>query len=179
MRLTATLLLCFCMTADAQSDRDVQILFKQYYQPLLASVTFCTPAKNPTPAAMEKCVAMAKDWKHRFPSAKEADAEAMESATLHANLLRKRWKIVDDAATDPWTSWRCLPPTCNVGTNEETIAKSSVRSYVVDEAGEVYDHRMRYFIRPDWAKALGKINTRNAVTLWNKKAQAINAALKQ
>lgn len=184
MKLKAAfILLCAFMTADAQTvtqmDKDTKLLFNQFYKPLLASVTFCTPAKNPTPDSMAKCAEQAKTWGHRFPTPKEADAEAWQCARLHAGLLPYNgWKIIDDAATDPWTAWRCLEPTCHMGTNEETIAKSTVRSYVVDATGAVYDHRTRYFIRPDWAKALGKINTRNSVTLWNKKSASINAALK-
>ena len=182
-KIIFALLCVFTITANAQTpvsqiDKDARVLFNQFYKPLVNNVVFCSASKNPTPAAMQKCEKQAKDWGHRFPTAKEADAEAWESARLHAGLMKRNgWKIVDDAATDPWTAWRCLEPTCHMGTNEETIAKSIVRSYVVDADGKVYDHRTRYFIRPDWAKALGKVNTRFGVDLWNKKSAAINAAL--
>lgn len=177
-------LLCvFAVSVNAQTpvsqlDKDTMVLFNQFYKPLLDKVIFCTAAKNPTLTAMEKCVETAKTWGTRFPTVKESDEEALESARLHANLMRGNWKIVDDAATDPWTSWRCLAPSCNMGTNKEIVAKSTVRSYVVDETGKVYDHRMRYFIRPDWAKALGKVNTMYGEIFWNKKKTAINAKLK-
>ena len=177
-------LLCvFAITANAQTpvsqfEKDTQLLYNQFYRPLLMRVVVCLPNKYPTAAAMEACAKEAASQGYRFPSPKEANAEAMESAKLHAGLLKRNgWKIVDDAATDPWTSWRCLPPTCNMGTNEEIVAKSTVRTYVVDADGKVFDHRMRYFIRPDWAKTLGKINPRFSVTQWNKQAASINAAL--
>lgn len=177
------LVCCFMGTAYAQGtksqfDFDAELVFNKFYKPLLMRVVVCQPDKYRTPEAMESCAASAKSHGYRFPSPKEANAEAWESARLHAGLMKRNgWKIVDNAETDPWTSWRCLPPSCNMGTNEEVVAKSKVRSYVVDAAGNVYDHRTRYFIRPDWAKALGKINPRFSVTLWNRQSASINAAL--
>lgn len=163
-------------SAETQIEKDSALLFKMFYRDVLMNVTVCKKSQYPDPAKYEACVVRATGLGYRFPSEEIARIEARACATLHAGLLPYNgWKIVDDAASDPWTEWRCL--TCT-DTNQENVAKRSVRSYVLDAGSVVYDHRMRYFIKPNWAKALGKINPTFAVTMWNSRASAINAALK-
>jgi hypothetical protein len=166
--LIATLL-ALSLAASAQTtqyEQDVKRLFDVVYKPITFAVLACPDSRYPDPAKRAQCEEGAQKSGIRFYNKAVARAEAMECARLHAGLLARNsiYKIVDDAATDPWTAWRCLE--CKPSNNEEVNAKRSVRTYVVDNNGNVYDHRMRYFIPPFYAKQLGKINPRFAVTMW-------------
>lgn len=153
-------------TTLTQFEIDTNRLYKIIYKPILDKVVVCTASKYPDATARAACETQARSWGYRFASQADGNAEAKECAKLHAGLLEgtREFKIIDDAATDPWTAWRCL--TCT-DTNLENVAKRSVRTYVVDKAGTVYDHRMRYFIPPFYATKLGKLNPTFAVTMWN------------
>lgn len=160
---------------QTQQQKDADTLFKLFYKDVLMKVAVCTRAAYPDSAKYDSCVSKATSNGYRFPSEEAAKKEARACSTLHAGLLPYNgWKIIDDPATDPWTEWRCLSCT---DTNQEDVAKRSVRTYVVDASGAIYDHRMRYFIKPSWAKQLGKINPTFAVTMWNSRASTVNAAL--
>lgn len=179
MRIFLLALVCMfgmaTASAETQMEKDSDLLFKMFYKGVLMKVTNCTHAAYPDAEKYDACVAKATSQGYRFPSEEAGKAEARRCAQLHAGLLPYNgWKIINDPATDPWTEWRCLSCT---DTNQENVAKRSVRTYVVDAAGNVYDHRMRYFIKPNWAKQLGKINPTFAVTMWNNQASAVNAAL--
>ncbi len=161
-------LLAVAMTASAQTpyEKDVKRLYDVVYKPITFAVLACPDSRYPDPVKRAECEASTKSVGIRFYSKAVARAEAMECARFHAGLLARNavYKIVDDAATDPWTAWRC--PACT-GTNQEDVAKRSVNSYVLDNNGNIYDHRTRYFIPPFYAKKLGKINPRFSVTMWN------------
>lgn len=163
-------LLAASLTASAQTptqyEQDVKKLYDVIYRPIIFKVLACPEARFPDPAKRAECEASTKAVGIRFYNKAVARAEAMECARLHAGLLARNavYKIVDDAATDPWTAWRC--PECT-GTNQEDVAKRSVRSYVVDNNGNIYDHRTRYFLPPFYAKKLGLTNPRFSVTMWN------------
>ncbi len=176
MRLIFAFLMLFSlpvMALDAVEKR----LYDVIYWPIMQAVVPCSSAKIPNAAKRAECEKNVASWGLRFPTDASGRVEAKECAKLHAGLLRGTYKIVDDPETDPWTSWRCLAPACT-SNNQEVVAKSSVRSYVVDAEGKVYDHRSRYFIPPGYAKRLGKINPRFAVTLWNNRKGQIADVLK-
>lgn len=170
-------LLAFSVSGVADETK-VKQLYGAVYWPILHAVVACPKSRFPDPAKRAACESGLSKSGIRFVTEAQGNAEAMECARLHVGLAAGSYKIIDDAATDPWTSWRCLAPACNPGINEEVIAKSSVRSHVVDAEGKVYDHRMRYFIPPGYAKRLGKINPRFAVTLWNNRKGQIADVLK-
>lgn len=177
-------LLGMAISAPAQTtqfEADAKRLYDVIYWPILNAVVACSRAKYPDPVKRKQCEGNLATSGIRFVTDAQGKAEAREGARFHAGLLARNgiYKIVDDAATDPWTSWRCLAPTCNPGTNQEVIAKSSVRSYVVDADGNVYDHRMRYFIPPFYATKLGKINPRFSVTMWNARKGQLGDILSQ
>lgn len=154
------------MAQTTQYEADVKKLYDVIYWPILKAVVTCSRDKYPDATARAKCEGNLANSGIRFVTEAQGKAEAREGARFHAGLLARNgiYKIVDDATTDPWTSWRCLPPCTS--TNQETVAKSSVRSYVLDNNGNIYDHRMRYFIPPFYATKLGKINPRFSVTMW-------------
>lgn len=170
-------LLAFSVSGAADETK-VKQLYGAMYWPILHAVVACPKSRFPDPAKRAACESGLSKSGIRFVTEAQGKAEAMECARLHVGLSNGSFKIIDDAATDPWTSWRCLAPKCNPGINEEVIAKSSVRSYVVDAEGKVYDHRMRYFIPPFYAKKLGHINPRFSVTMWNPRKGQAAAILK-
>lgn len=168
------------MAQPTQYETDVQKLYQVIYWPILQKVTPCLKSKFPDPVKRAACEKQHAAIGLRFSSEEQGRAEALECSRFHAGLLARNaiYKIVDDAATDPWTSWRCLAPTCN-STNQEIVAKSSVRSYVLDNNNNLYDHRMRYFIPPFYATKLGKVNPTFAVTLWNARKGQLGDILSQ
>lgn len=175
MRLIFAFLMLFSlpvMALDAVEKR----LYEVIYWPIMQAVVPCSSAKIPDPVKRAECEKNVSSWGLRFPTDASGRVEAKECAKLHAGLLRGTYKIVDDPETDPWTSWRCLPPCTS--TNQETVAKSSVRSYVLDNNGNIYDHRMRYFIPPFYAKKLGHINPRFSLTMWSARKGQAAAILK-
>jgi len=131
------------MIALTQFQKDVKYFFDTIYRPMLAKVTGGSASLG-----------------YRFPTRKEGDAEAMECARLHAGLLRGRMKVVD-TPPDPWKDWRGKKTDPNAGVRKQ----ASVKTYVVDENGAVYDHRIRYFIPEPFATQLGFTNVRWAANL--------------
>lgn len=164
---------------QTQYEKDTQRLYDVIYWPILHAVVACPKSRYPDATKRAGCEANVGGRGIRFVTDAEGKAEARECARFHAGLLARNgiYKIIDDAATDPWTSWRCLPP-CK-STNQETVAKSSVRSYVLDNNGNIYDHRMRYFIPPFYAAKLGKINPRFSMTMWSQRKGQIGDILSQ
>lgn len=150
MRLTFAFLMLFSLPAMAL-DAVEKRLYDVIYWPIMQAVVPCSSAKIPDAAKRAECEKNVSSWGLRFPTDASGRVEAKECAKLHAGLLRGTYKIVDDSATDPWSEWRCIACT---GTNQEDVAKRSVRTYVVGPDGAVYDHRMRYFIPPGYAKKL-------------------------
>jgi hypothetical protein len=69
-------------------------------------------------------------------------------------------KVVD-TPPDPWADWRGKKTSPNPGVRKQ----ASVNTYVVDENGKVYDHRIRYFIPEPFAAQLGFTNARWAENL--------------
>lgn len=174
-------LLGLAVSAPAQTtqfEADAKRLYDVIYWPILNAVVACSKTKYPDPAKRAACEGNVSSWGIRFVTDAQGKAEARECAKLHAGLLARNqvYKIIDDAATDPWTSWRCLA--CK-STNQEEVAKRSVRTYVVDADGNVYDHRMRYFIAPFYATKLGKINTRAATAYWQANKSKLGDILSQ
>jgi len=131
------------MIALTQFQKDVKYFFDTIYRPMLAKVTGGSASLG-----------------YRFPTRKEGDAEAWECAKLHAGLLKGRMKVVD-TAPDPWASWRGKKNDPNPGIRKQ----ASVKTYVVDQNGAVYDHRTRYFIPEPFATQLGFTNARWAAAL--------------
>lgn len=174
MRFIFAFLMLFSLPAIAL-DAVEKRLYDVIYWPIMQAVVPCSSAKIPDPTKRAECEKNVSSWGLRFPTDASGRVEAKECAKLHAGLLRGTYKIVDDPVMDPWTDWRCLA--CK-STNQEEVAKRSVRTYVVDADGNVYDHRSRYFIPPGYAKRLGKINPRFAVTLWNNRKGQIADVLK-
>jgi hypothetical protein len=166
------------MAQTTQYEQDTQKLFQVIYWPILQAVTPCLKAKYPDPVKLADCETRHKAFGIRFVTEAEGRREARECARLHAGLLarNKIYRIIDDAATDPWTAWRCI--TCT-GTNQEDVAKRSVRSYVVDNNGNIYDHRMRYFLAPYYANKLGMVAPRFAATLWSQRKGQLGDILSQ
>lgn len=135
------------MIALTPYQKDVRYVFDTIYRPMLARVTGGTAAQG-----------------YRFPTRKEADAEAWECARLHAGLWPRNavFKIVDSAETDPWKEWRGNPNSPNANDRK----KASVSTFVVrSTTNEVYDHRNRYFIPEPWATQLGFVNARFAANM--------------
>lgn len=159
------MVVCFSASAETQYEKDVNRLYEVVYKPILLAVLPCPESRYSTPAKRIECEKSSAEMGIRFYNKATARAEAMECARLHAGLLdrNKIYRIVNDAATDPWTVWRCI--TCK-STNQEEVAKRSVRTYVVDNNGNLYDHRMRYFLAPFYAKKLGMVNPRFADAYW-------------
>lgn len=123
-----------------QFQRDTKRLYDTLYRAILARVTGGSAGDG-----------------YRFPTAKEANAEAWECARLHAGLLPRNnvFRIVDDPVNDPWKQWRGNPN----DSNPEIKKKSSVSTYVIKtQTNEVYDHRTRYAIKEPWAFRLGFLN---------------------
>lgn len=179
MKFIIALMAMVSIQANAsQFEADTKKLFDVIYWPILEAVVPCTKKKIPDAVKRARCEKTSKDWGIRFVTEKEGKAEALACAKLHAGLLarNKVYRIIDDAATDPWTNWRCV--TCT-GTNEEDVAKRSVRTYVVDTEGNIYDHRMRYFLAPFYAKKLGMTNPRFANTLWSQRKGQLGDILSQ
>lgn len=169
------LLLAFSVNGFGEDK--VNRLFDVIYWPILKKVTPCLKSKFPDAVKRAACEKLHAGLGLRFYKEEQGRAEALECARLHVGLATDSYKIIDDAATDPWTGWRCLAPACN-STNQEIVAKSSVRSYVLDNNGNLYDHRRRYFIPPFYAAKLGKINPTFAVKLWNARKGQAAAILK-
>ena len=124
------------MIAITPFQKNVKFFFNTIYRPMLARIVGGIVTPNT-----------------RFPDRKAADAEAWECARLHAGLVMKLWSI-SNTPPDPWESWRGNPNT----KNPDDRKKARVKTYVVTDKGEVYDHRTRYFIPQPFADKLGFSN---------------------
>lgn len=193
------------LTTSAFADQlatDKKIYKDTVIWPILQQIILCRPGitgglpANATQTQIDACWANMQGKGFRFPTLEAIKAESNRSTTLHAKLARGVWKIktADTPAEFPWWSSRCggmkyADGTPMVSTFEECEAKISTwaneeskaafmsRSYIVDEAGNVVDHRNAYTIQPGWAKKLGFINARFAQTIWSNKLPELKAKL--
>lgn len=186
--------------ADLATDK--KIYKETVIWPILQQIILCRPGvtgglpANATQAQIDQCWANMQGKGFRFPTLQSIKDESNRSTTMHALLARGVWKIKTAATPAEYPFWdnRCgsrdmvtqIPMATTFEecaakvaswSNQESKAMYLSRSYIVDENGQVVDHRNAYTIQPNWAAKLGHTNPRFATTIWNSKLAELRAKL--
>lgn len=192
----------FAQSSFADLATDKKIYKDTVIWPILQQIILCRPGvtgglpADATQAKIDECWANMQGKGFRFPTLESIKFEADRSTTLHAKIARGTWKIKTAATPAEYPFWdnRCGALKRQDGTpiattfeecdawvsnwaNQETKASFMSRSYIVDENGDIVDHRNAYTIQPGWAKKLGHTNPRFATTIWNNKLATLKAKL--